>query len=235
LSKIKFFVACVLVLAMLYVVFHLAFASRRATIRCFDGPRLTTSTITYGSSSEFIPQTGTFHRDTIDDIGTVEVPVDELYFSSIVTGLDATTTFNNVDYQLKITKVNPEVIGGRFTVGMKFIGDTSPAMRSGLSLRVRLALGPPRDAVLLPVGGFYKDSGGKWIFFVDDGDKVVKRDIELGHKNSEYYEVLEGLKPGDRVITSTYENFKDKESYDLKEMENRVERKKIFLEVIFSF
>jgi multidrug efflux pump subunit AcrA (membrane-fusion protein) len=220
LSKIKFFGIGVLVAAMLYVVFNLVFASRR-TVCGFSDLRPTISTIAYGPFSEFIPQTGTFHRDTVSDISTVKVPVDEMYFSRIVTGQDATTTFNNIDYQLQVTKVNPEVIGGRFTVEMNFATDTLPDITHGQSLRLRLRLSPTYDAVLLPVGGFYKDTGGKWIFFIEEGDKVVKRNIKLGRKNSENYEVLEGLKSGDRVITSSYENFGDKESYDLKEMRNK--------------
>jgi HlyD family secretion protein len=147
----------------------------------------------------------------IDVLGSykVKVPIDELYLPRISQGLRATTTFNNKDYELEIKYMYPGVTNGRFDVDMEFLGDAPPGIRRGLSLRLRIELGQPSEELLLPVGGFYKDTGGNWVFVVEEGgSRAVKRDIKLGRKmGSEYFEVLEGLEPGDKVITSSYENF----------------------------
>lgn len=148
----------------------------------------------------------------VDILGSykVKVPIDELYLPRITTGLHARTTFNNKDYELEITYIYPTIANGRFEVDMNFLGDTPPGIRRGQSLRLRIELGQSSEELLLPVGGFYKDTGGNWVFVMED-DKAVKREIKLGRKNSEHFEVLEGLKPGDKVITSSYENFGDNE------------------------
>lgn len=142
----------------------------------------------------------------------VKVPIDELYLPRISEGLKATTTFNNKDYELEIKYIYPGVTNGRFDVDMLFVGAIPPGIRRGLSLRLRIELGQSSEELLLPVGGFYKDTGGNWVFVVEDGNRAVKREIKLGRKmGSEYFEVLEGLKPGDKVITSSYENFGNNE------------------------
>lgn len=148
----------------------------------------------------------------IDVVGSykVRVPIDELYLPRISTGLRAETTFNNKDYQLEITYVYPGVTNGRFEVDMNFIGEAPKGLRRGLSLRMRIQLSQSSEELLLPVGGFYKDTGGNWVYVVE-GDRAVRRDIKLGRKNTENYEVLEGLQPGDQVITSSYENFGENE------------------------
>jgi HlyD family secretion protein len=150
----------------------------------------------------------------IDVVGSykVKVPIDELYLPRINTGLKATTTFNNKDYELVITYKYPGATNGRFEVDMNFVGDTPPGIIRGLSLRLRIELGQSSEELLLPVGGFYKDTGGNWVFVVEDDNRAVRRDIKLGRKmGSEYFEVLEGLEPGDKVITSSYENFGNNE------------------------
>lgn len=150
----------------------------------------------------------------VDILGSykVRVPIDELYLPRISQGLKATTDFNNKTYNLAITYIYPTIIGGRFEVDMNFEGETPQGMRRGLSLRMRIELGQSSEGILLPVGGFYKDTGGNWVFIVSaDGKKAEKRDIKLGRKNPENFEVLEGLKPGDRVVTSSYENFGNNE------------------------
>jgi HlyD family secretion protein len=146
----------------------------------------------------------------IDVVGSykVKVPIDELYLPRITTGLHATTTFNNKDYELEIMYIYPGVTNGRFEVDMNFIGDTPPGIRRGQSLRLRIELGQSSEELLLPVGGFYKDTGGNWVYVLEGADRAVKRDIKLGRKSgAENFEVLEGLNPGDKVITSSYENF----------------------------
>lgn len=145
----------------------------------------------------------------IDVVGSykVRVPIDELYLPRITTGLHATTTFNNKDYQLEIMYIYPTIQNGRFDVDMVFLGDIPPGIRRGQSLRLRIELGQSSEELLLPVGGFYKDTGGNWVYLLDGEGRAVKRSIRLGRKNTENFEVLEGLKPGDKVITSSYENF----------------------------
>ncbi len=146
----------------------------------------------------------------IDVVGSykVKVPIDELYLPRITTGLHATTTFNNKDYELEIKYIYPGVTNGRFEVDMNFVGDVPPGIRRGQSLRLRIELGQSSEELLLPVGGFYKDTGGNWVYVLEDDGRAVKRDIKLGRKSgAENFEVLEGLEPGDKVITSSYENF----------------------------
>lgn len=148
----------------------------------------------------------------IDVVGSykVRVPIDELYLPRISEGLLAETSFNNKDYTLKITYVYPGVTNGRFEVDMNFVGEQPEGIRRGQSLRLRIQLGQSSEELLLPVGGFYKDTGGNWVYVVE-GERAVKREIKLGRKNTENFEVLEGLQPGDKVITSSYENFGDNE------------------------
>jgi HlyD family secretion protein len=149
----------------------------------------------------------------VDIVGSykVRVPIDEIYLPRISRGLHATCTFNNRDYELEITYVYPNITAGRFDVDMNFIGEVPAGIRRGQSLRLRIELGQSSEELLLPVGGFYKDTGGNWVYVLEDGNRAVKRDVKLGRKNTEHFEVLEGLKPGDKVITSSYENFGNNE------------------------
>lgn len=147
----------------------------------------------------------------VDIVGSykVRVPIDELYLPRITTGLHATTSFANKDYTLEIMYIYPTIQNGRFDVDMKFVGDTPDGIRRGQSLRLRIELGQSSEELLLPVGGFYKDTGGNWVYVLDQDNRAVKRNIKLGRKNTEHFEVLEGLEPGDKVITSSYENYGD--------------------------
>jgi HlyD family secretion protein len=151
----------------------------------------------------------------VDIVGAykVRVQIDELYFPKILTGLPATTDYDGKTYNLVITYIYPNITAGRFDVDMDFNGETPKGIRRGQSLRLRIELGQPSQELLLPMGGFYKDTGGNWVFIVEPGtDRAVKREVKLGRKmGSEYFEVLEGLKPGDKVITSSYENFGNNE------------------------
>ncbi|MBX2946038.1 MAG: efflux RND transporter periplasmic adaptor subunit [Cyclobacteriaceae bacterium] len=150
----------------------------------------------------------------VDVVGSykVRVEIDEIYLPRISEGLRATTNYAGKDYGLVITYVYPNVLNGRFPVDMNFTGETPSGIRRGLSLRLRIELGQSSEELLLPVGGFYKDTGGNWVYVLDaDGNRAVKRSVRLGRKNTEHFEVLEGLKPGDRVITSSYENFGNNE------------------------
>ncbi len=142
----------------------------------------------------------------------VRVEIDELYLPRISEGLRATTTYAGKDYALVITYVYPNVTNGRFPVDMLFTEETPAGLRRGLSLRMRIELGQSSEELLLPVGGFYKDTGGNWVYVLEEGgNRAVKRSVKLGRKNTEHFEILEGLQPGDRVITSSYENFGNNE------------------------
>jgi len=153
----------------------------------------------------------------IDDLNgfKMRVEVDEHYISRIFPGLEGSFEFNGATVKLAVSKVYPEVSNGRFQVDMTF--DKIPGgVRRGQSVPVRLQLGKPAEATLLATGGFFSDTGGNWVFVVDpSGSKAVRRDISLGRKNPQFFEVLSGLDAGEEVITSSYENFGDKEILNL--------------------
>jgi HlyD family secretion protein len=147
----------------------------------------------------------------------VRADIDEHYISRIENGLYGTFTFANKDYKLEIKKVYTQVTNGRFQVDMEFVGDVPQGIRRGQTLQIRLAFSDEVEAVQVAKGGFYQQTGGNWIFKVsDDGKKAYKVDIQLGRQNPDYYEVLSGLKPGDKVVTSSYENYGDMQELVLK-------------------
>lgn len=147
----------------------------------------------------------------------VRVDIDEHYISRIFIGLLGNFDFDNKTYKLEIKKIFTQVTNGRFQVDMEFTGETPKGIRRGQTLQIRLALSDETQALLLPKGGFYQQTGGNWMFKVsDDGKKAYKVNIQLGRQNPDYYEVLEGLKPGDKVVTSSYENYGDMEELVLK-------------------
>jgi len=147
----------------------------------------------------------------------VRVDIDEHYISRIFIGLMGNFDFNNKTYKLEIKKVFTQVNNGRFQVDMQFVGEVPDGIRRGQSLQIRLALSDETQAVLLPKGGFYQQTGGNWIFKVSaDGKTAYKADIQLGRQNPDYYEVLQGLKPGEKVVTSSYENYDNMQELVLK-------------------
>ncbi|SOE22062.1 HlyD family secretion protein [Spirosomataceae bacterium TFI 002] len=155
----------------------------------------------------------------IDDMNgfKMRAEIDEHYISRIFAGLNAGFDFNGKTHPLEIVKVYPEVLNGRFAVDLVFTKGTPDGIRRGQSVPLRLELGKSSEATLLAVGGFFSDTGGNWVYVVDNtGGKAVKRNITLGRKNPQYYEVLDGLQEGDVVVTSSYSNFGDKEVLDLK-------------------
>ena len=150
----------------------------------------------------------------VDVMGAYKVrcPIDELYLPRISTGLESTFKFAGQQYKLKIKYIYPTIANGRFEVDMDFDGEEPQGIRRGQSVRLRIALGNSSEQTLLPKGGFYKDTGGNWVFVVlPNENKAVKRPIKLGRQNTENFEVLSGLEPGDRVITSSYSHFGDNE------------------------
>lgn len=147
----------------------------------------------------------------------VRAAIDEHYIARIHTGLTAETDFAGHTYRLVIKKVYPEVRDGRFESDLEFVGETPQGIRRGQTLQIRLALGDLSEAVLIPRGGFYQKTGGQWIYAVDpSGAFATKRPIRLGRQNPQHFEVLDGLAPGERVITSMYDNFGDMERLVLK-------------------
>ncbi len=138
----------------------------------------------------------------------VRVDVDEHYISRIFQGLEGKATVSGKSYTLRIKKVYTQVQSGRFQVDMEFEGPRPESIRRGQTLQIRLALSDETQALLLAKGGFYQQTGGNWVFKLgQDGETAYKADIQLGRQNPEYYEVISGLKPGDRVITSSYETY----------------------------
>lgn len=140
----------------------------------------------------------------------IEAQIDEHYIDRVTAGLAATFQRQNDSYGAIIRKVYPEVREGKFKADFKFEGETPDNIRSGQTYYLNLQLGQPEDAVLVPRGTFYQKTGGKWIFVVaPEGGKAVRREIRIGRQNPQYYEVLEGLQPGEKVITSGYDSFGD--------------------------
>jgi HlyD family secretion protein len=138
----------------------------------------------------------------------IRVDVDEHYISRIFTGLRGTFSFAGKEYALVIKKIYTQVTAGRFQVDMEFEKDVPQGIRRGQTLQIRLALSDQKQAILLPKGGFYQKTGGNWVYKLNEaGNMAYKVEVKLGMQSPDTYEVLEGLQPGDKVITSSYENF----------------------------
>ena len=148
----------------------------------------------------------------INSVGTykVEAQIDEHYIDRVVTGLEATFERQGETFSTSIRKVYPEVRDGKFKADFKFDGEQPDNIRAGQTYYLNLQLGQPEEAIIIPRGTFYQKTGGKWIYVVNkNGNKAVKREIHIGRQNPQYYEVLEGLEPGEKVITSGYETYGD--------------------------
>ncbi|HEY0246032.1 MAG TPA: HlyD family efflux transporter periplasmic adaptor subunit [Mucilaginibacter sp.] len=147
----------------------------------------------------------------------VRVDVDEHYITRVFNGLMGDFVIDDKTYKLKITKIFTQVTNGRFQVDMVFVGESPKTVRRGQTLQIRLALSDETQAILLPKGGFYQQTGGNWIFKLsEDGKSAYKVDIQLNRQSPDYYEVIQGLKPGDKVITSSYDTYGDKQELILK-------------------
>ena len=146
----------------------------------------------------------------INSVGTykVEAQIDEHYIDRVIAGLEATFERQGETFSTSIRKVYPEVRDGKFKADFKFDGEQPDNIRSGQTYYLNLQLGQPEEAVIIPRGTFYQKTGGKWIYVVNkEGTKAVKREIRIGRQNPQYYEVLEGLEPGERVNTSGYDTY----------------------------
>ncbi|MGA8264973.1 MAG: HlyD family efflux transporter periplasmic adaptor subunit [Ignavibacteriaceae bacterium] len=148
----------------------------------------------------------------------VRAEIDEFYISRVNNGQEGSVEINGKDYRLVVKKVFPEVTNGRFQVDMYFKNDKAPTnLRRGQTLQIRLELGDLTKTLLLARGGFYQKTGGQWVFVVDpSGNNAVKREIKLGRQNPDYFEVLDGLKAGDKVVTSSYDTYGDIDKLVLK-------------------
>ena len=138
----------------------------------------------------------------------VEAQIDESYIDRVRAGLDATFERQDTAFTMRLRKVYPEVRNGQFRADFTFVGAHPRNIRSGQTYYLHLELGQPTDAVIIPRGSFYQSTGGAWIYVLaPEGDRAYRRQIRIGRQNPQYYEVLEGLEPGERVIVSGYENY----------------------------
>jgi len=146
----------------------------------------------------------------------VRVGIDEYHLSRIATGLLGSFDFNGESHEVEITKVYPVVENGEFEVDMEFVGKPPSGLTRGQTVRIRLELGDSSKSVLLARGGFYQTTGGNWVYRLsDDGEQAVKQQVQLGRQNPDYFEVLSGLQPGDKIITSSYDTFGENQVLNL--------------------
>jgi HlyD family secretion protein len=150
----------------------------------------------------------------VDSAGAdkLQADVDEYYLGRVTVGQRATADVNGKTYRLKVAKVYPQVRNGQFQIDLVFDGPEPTGVQRGQTIQAKLTLGDSARALLIPNGAFFNDTGGNWVFVVDrGGNSASKRQVQLGRRNSDFIEVLGGLKPGDRVITSSYSGLVDKD------------------------
>ena len=150
----------------------------------------------------------------IDSAGRnkLEADVDEYYLGRVAVGQTATAEVDGKNYKLRVAKVYPQVRNGQFKIDLVFDGLEPPSVQRGQTIQAKLTLGDSSRAVLIPNGAFFNDTGGNWLFVVDkSGKSATKREVQLGRKNNDFIEVLGGLKPGEKVITSSYSGLVDKD------------------------
>lgn len=216
-SVMRIFVVLPVALILAFVVYNVFFAPRRTVCRLGGKPVLSIATVQYGNFQEIIPASGMVTLDSVSNTASVKVPIDELYFSRMALGLKASTTVDNQDYALTLISLDSVVTEGRFNIILRFDGEAPTSLKPDQSQRLRLSLSPARDAVQLSVGGFYKDTGGSYVYVVKN-DLAIKRNVVLGRKNPDCFEVLSGLTPGELVITSSYEEFDKEDTLQLSEI-----------------
>jgi HlyD family secretion protein len=148
----------------------------------------------------------------------LNVEIDEHYIARVRNGLPGSFNYTGKNFNLKLVKKYPEVNQGKFTVDMEFTNEKPNDINIGQTFRIKLELGQSKEAVLIPRGGFYQSTGGQWVYVVDEsGEFAYKREIRIGRQNPKYYEVLDGLQPGEKVIVSSYDNFNEVDKLMLKE------------------
>ena len=150
----------------------------------------------------------------IDSAGRnkLEADVDEFYLGRVAVGQTASIEIDGKTYALKVSKIYPQVRSGQFRIDLVFDGPEPPSIQRGQTMSTKLTLGDSSRAVLVPNGAFFNDTGGNWVFVVDEnGRSATRRAVQLGRRNNDFIEVLDGLKPGERVVTSTYSGLVDKD------------------------
>jgi len=150
----------------------------------------------------------------VDSAGAdkLQADVDEYYLGRVAVGQTATADIDGKTYRLKVAKVYPQVRNGQFQIDLVFDGPEPSSVQRGQTVQAKLTLGDSSKALLIPNGAFFNDTGGNWVFVVDTGGRsATKRQVQLGRKNSDFIEVIGGLKPGERVITSSYSGLTDKD------------------------
>jgi HlyD family secretion protein len=153
--------------------------------------------------------------DVVDQYKIV-AQIDEFYVSRVLPEQSATFTLAGQQFQARVIKVYPEITAGTFEVDLVFEGQSPSNIRRGQTLQMELTLGSPVESLLLPVGGFIQDTGGNWVFVLDDsGETAYRREIRIGRRNNRFIEVREGLQQGERVITSGYGQMEDVERVQL--------------------
>ncbi|WP_231731677.1 efflux RND transporter periplasmic adaptor subunit [Sphingomonas sp. CCH5-D11] len=146
----------------------------------------------------------------------LQAGVDEFFLGRVEVGQKARIDAGSRTHLARVTKIFPQVQNGQFQIELQFVGAEPERLQRGQTVQARLTLSDPASAVLIPNGGFYNDTGGAWVFVVaPDGRSAVKRPVRLGRRNQDHVEVLDGLTPGERVITSPYTGFADKDALDL--------------------
>ncbi|HZF95587.1 MAG TPA: efflux RND transporter periplasmic adaptor subunit [Allosphingosinicella sp.] len=193
---------------------HLARASLDAlNLRAPVSGQLTSFSIQVGQSFNRGERLG-----QIDSAGAnkLRAQVDEFYLGRVVEGQIAAADVGGRPYRMRVAKIYPQVRNGAFEIDLTFVGGEPANLQRGQTVQIRLTLGDPTPALLIPAGAFYNETGGNWVFVVSpDGGSAVKRQVRLGRRNSEYIEVLSGLEPGERVITSPYTGFAERDRLDL--------------------
>ncbi|MGZ8346790.1 MAG: efflux RND transporter periplasmic adaptor subunit [Allosphingosinicella sp.] len=154
----------------------------------------------------------------IDSAGRnkLRAQVDEFYLGRVAEGQIASAEVAGRPYRMRVSKIYPQVRNGAFEVDLQFVGPEPADLQRGQTVQIRLTLGDPSPALLIPNGAFYNETGGNWVFVVaPDGGSAIKRQVRLGRRNADHIEVLEGLDPGERVITSPYTGFAERDRLDL--------------------
>jgi HlyD family secretion protein len=153
--------------------------------------------------------------DVLDSF-LVSAPVDQFYLNRVSVGQEAFADLNGAEYGLEVFKIFPAVENGQFEIHLRFTEAEIPNPRRGQNVRVRLSLSATEQALKIPKGGFYGSTGGRFVYVLSEEGVAVKREIELGAQNPEFYKVVSGLEEGEQVILSSYESFGDSETIEIK-------------------
>lgn len=147
----------------------------------------------------------------------VVAQIDEHYIDRVRRDLYATFERQDKQFDIEVMKVYPEVREGRFQVDFRFTKEMPDNLRTGQTYHIKLELGQPVEAVLLPRGGFFQSTGGQWVFVLNEsGTTATKRQVKIGRQNPLFYEVIEGLEPGEKVLTNSYDSFGNNEQIEIK-------------------